>query len=75
MGKKTKREGARPGARRLRKCFSVFTRCSERVFLYLYGVHSDERHGVTLPYSLQQLRRHLFIYFSWEHFRSFFNAF
>ena len=37
--------------------FSVFTRRSRSVFLYLYGVLEGERHGVILPSSVRSLRR------------------
>ena len=32
----------------LEKCFSVFTRCSRSVFLYVYGVLAGMGHGVLL---------------------------
>ena len=37
--------------------FSVFTRRSRSVFLYLYGVLEGERHGVILLSSVRCLRR------------------
>ena len=32
----------------LQKYFSVFARCSQSFFLYLYGVLEGERHGAVL---------------------------
>ena len=37
--------------------FSVFTRRSRSVFLYLYGVLEGERHGVIFLRSVRCLRR------------------
>ena len=37
--------------------FSVFTRRSRSVFLYLYGLLEGERHGVILLSSVRCLRR------------------
>ena len=39
----------------LGKYFSVFTRCSRSVFLYLNGVLEGERHGAVLLTSLRCL--------------------
>ena len=41
----------------LEKYFSVFTRCSRSVLLYLHGVLQNERHGAVLLSLLQCLRR------------------
>ena len=41
----------------LEKYFSVFTRCSRSVFLYLYGVSDSGRHGAVLLSSVQCLWR------------------
>ena len=40
----------------LEKYFSVFTRCSRSVFLYLHGVLEGERYGAVLLSSVRCLR-------------------
>ena len=41
----------------LEKYLSVFARCSQSFFLYLYGVLEGERHGAVLLSLIQWLRR------------------
>ena len=60
MEKDKGRERARDGwGGVLEYYFSVSSRCSRRVFLYLYGVLEGERHGVVLLSSVRCLRRRL----------------
>ena len=50
MEKDKGRERVRDGGRGvLENYFSVFTRCSRRVFRYLYGVLEGESHGYCTP--------------------------
>ena len=56
-GRERVRDGGRGG---LTKYFSVFTRCSRSVFLYLYGVLEGERYGAVLLSSVRCLRQQLF---------------
>ena len=67
MEKDKGRERARDGGHGvLVYYFSAFSRCSRRVFLYLYGVLEGERHGVVFLSSVRCLRRLLFtsLYFA-----------
>ena len=58
MEKDKGREIVRDGGRGVLVIFfSVFTRRSRSVFLYLYGVLEGERHSVILPCSVRYLRR------------------
>ena len=58
MEKDKGRERVRDGGRGvLENYFSVFTRCSRRVLLYLYGVLEGERHSVVLLSSVWCLQR------------------
>ena len=58
-------ERVRDGGRGvLEKYFSVFTRCSRSVFLYIYGVSEGERHGGIVLSSVRCLRRELSTYSS-----------
>ena len=58
MEKDKGRERVRDGGRGvLENYFSIFMRCSRRVFLYLYSVLEGERHGVVLLSSVRCLRR------------------
>ena len=58
MEKDKGRERVRDGGRGvLEKCFSVLTRCSRSVFLYLYGVLARDRYGAVLLSSVRCLRR------------------
>ena len=58
MEKDKGRERVRDGGRGVLEIyFSVFTRRSRSVFLYLYGVLEGERHGVILLSSVRCLRR------------------
>ena len=50
MEKEKGRERVPDGGRgMLEEYFSVFTRCSRSIFLYLYGVLEGERHGAVRP--------------------------
>ena len=49
----------------LEKYFSIFTRCSQTLFLHLHGTYSNERHGVTLVYLLGRLGHRLFTFLSY----------
>ena len=67
MEKDKGRERARDGGRGvLEYYYSVFSRCSRRVSLYLYSVLEGETHGVVLLSSVRCLRRQLFtsLYFA-----------
>ena len=57
MENKRGRKGASVGARRVRKYFSSFTRCSGRGFLCILGVLVNQRHGVMFLLALQCLQR------------------
>ena len=56
MEKEKGRERVRDGGRGvLEKYFSVFTRCSRSVFLYLHGVSEGERHYAVLLSSIPSI--------------------
>ena len=58
MEKEKGRERVPDGGRGvLEKYFSVFTRCSQTIFLYLYGVLEGKRHHAVLLSSIRCLRR------------------